>query len=96
MKKTENELIKENLILKDEILFLITDLIHEEENLKKLSNDDLLDIGKIFRMFTFYSNKSILNENELNELNLLKPILKDKMWIKVYGDTYDNLSCRFK
>lgn len=85
----ENELIKESLILKDEILFLITDLIHQKNNLKKLKNKDLSEIGSVFRSFTKYGGKVILTESQIEDLNNLKLKLKNEMWVKVYGKTYD-------
>lgn len=85
----ENELIKESLILKDEILFLITDLIHQKNNLKKLKNKDLSEMGSVFRNFTKYGGKIILTESQIEDLNNLKLKLKNEMWIKVYGKPYD-------
>ncbi len=34
--------------------------------------------------------------DKIKELNVIKLLLKDKIWSKVYGYIYDNLSSKFK
>lgn len=86
--KKENEDLLKSLKIKDELLFLISDILHSDTNIKKLNIIDIIDISKKIRMFVFgYTGKLIIN-NELDEktIKLIIKEIKEKILPQIYQD----------
>ena len=79
-------------ISKNELLdFLLFDLFHSENNIKKFTIKEMSSIFTKARMFTYYNSEFLKTKKYHKDLDEFLDYLKNDCWKKVYGKTYTEL-----
>lgn len=84
---------KERIFELEQVLFFVTDILHDEQKRKLFTQDEISYIITNARLFTRYGRRSIeaLEDNP----TLIKrdeefiQYLKNDIWIKIYGRAFD-------
>ncbi|RBQ27624.1 hypothetical protein [Arcobacter sp. CECT 9188] len=95
-KKTTNEILyyyKERISELEQVLFLVTDILHDEQKRKLFTEDEISYILTNARLFTRYRRINIeaLEDNPtfIKRDKEFIEYLKNYVWTKVYGKKYE-------
>ncbi len=84
--ESNNKNLLKTLIIKDELLFLISDILHSDKNISKLKKEEIIEISIRIRMLVNgYSGKLIINDEiDEKEGNLIIKEIKEKILPQIY------------
>ncbi|MDN5071424.1 hypothetical protein O8C76_10370 [Aliarcobacter butzleri] len=96
-KKTTNEILyyyKERIFELEQVLFLVTDILHDEQKRKLFIEDEISYILTNARLFTRYGRISIEALQQDNPTLVKRDkefieYLKNNVWTKMYGKSFD-------